>query len=123
MIDLLRAIAGSARRLAAPALVMALLCFVYGTFIAFTSTSAEGDRYLFPSILGFLWMLSIYAFIETFRDVPQRPEAGVGLFARVKRKLIRSWYWLIALILLASSAAVVLLTVRVLSIWVRNYGD
>jgi hypothetical protein len=123
MIDRLTVIARSARRLAAPALAIALLCFGYAIFIAFTATSAEGDRYLFPSILGFLWMLSIYAFVETFRNVPQRPEADLGLFARAKRKLIRFWYWIIGLVLLASSVAVVVLTVRVLSVWVRNYGD
>jgi hypothetical protein len=68
-------------------------------------------------------MLSIYAFIETFRDVPQRPEANQGFFARSKRRLTRLWYWIIGLILLASSAAVVVLTARVLTIWLRNYGD
>lgn len=123
MIDRLMTIAQSARRLAAPSLAIALLCFVYAIFIAFTSTSVEGDKYLFPSILGFLWMLSFYAFVETFSGVPKRPEANLGFFARAKRKLIRFWYWIIGLVLLASSAAVVMFTARVLAIWVGDYGD
>lgn len=123
MIDRLMTIAQSAKRLAAPSLAISLLCFVYATFIAFTSTSVEDDEYLFPSILGFIWMLSFYAFIETFKNVPQRPEANLGFFARAKRKLIRFWYWIIGLTLLASSAAAVMFTIRALAIWVRNYGN
>lgn len=122
MIDRLMTIAHSAKRLAAPSLAIALLCFVNAIFIAFTSTSVEGDKYLFPSILGFIWTLSFYAFVETFRGVPKRSEANLGFFARTKRKLIRFWYWIIGLILLASSATVVMFTARVLTIWVRDYG-
>jgi hypothetical protein len=123
MIDRLRSIAQSAKRLAAPALAIALLCFVYATFIAFTSTSVEDDKYLFPSILGFMWMLSFYAFVETFRYVPQRSKSTLGFYARAKQKLSRFWYWIIGLIFLASSAAVAVFTVRVLVVWFRNYGD
>jgi hypothetical protein len=123
MIDRLRTIAQSAKRLAVPSLAIALLCFVYAIFVAFTSTSVEGDKYLFPSILALIWMLSFYGFVETFRDVPRRAEANLGFFARSKRKLIRFWYWVIGFVLLASSAAVVMFSIRVLAIWIRNYGD
>ena len=123
MIDGLRSIALSARRLAAPALAIALLCLVYVIFVAFTSTSAEDDKYLFPSILGFMWMLSFYAFVETFRYVPQRSHANLGFLARVKQRLSRFWYWVIGLVFLASSAAVVVFTLRVLMVWFRSYRD
>ena len=123
MIDRLRSVAQSAKGLAAPSLAIALLCFAYATYIAFTSTSVEDDKYLFPSILGFIWMLSFYAFVETFKYVPQRSDTTQGLLARAKRKLSRFWYWVIGLIFIGSSAAVAVLTVRVLVIWFRNYGD
>ena len=87
MIDRLRSIAQSAERLAAPSLAIALLCLGYATFIALTSSSVEDDKYLFPSILGFLWMLSFYAFVETFRCVPQHSGATLGFLARAKEKL------------------------------------
>ena len=121
MIDRLRTIARSVQGLAAPSLAIALLFFAYATFIAFTSSSVESDKHLFPSILVFIWMLSLYAFVVTFKDVPQPSEASLGFFARAKRRLIRFWYWIVGLILLASTAAVVIFTVRVMTIWVRTY--
>ncbi len=80
------------------------------------------DRYLWPAMVGLLWSASTYAFIATFRFVP-RPAAGEsGVFARLRRRLRRTWFWLLALICAGTTLAVVIISVRLASIWLRHYG-
>lgn len=122
MIDRLRTTARTIAGLAVPSLVLAGAFFAYAVYIVFTSTSHAEDRHLFPSILACLWALSLYGFIETFQYVPQALTDSPGWFRRVKRRLSRLWYWLIAMAFLATSAAILVLTLRTLSVWFAEYG-
>lgn len=123
MIDRLRSTAEAAEKLAGPSLVIALLCFVYAMFTAFSSSSVEDDKYLFPSLLGFMWMLSFYAYVQTFKGIPQPLQQNLGFLARARHKLSRFWYWIIGLVFLATTAVVAVLSFRVLVVWFRTYGD
>lgn len=103
-------------------MVLAVACFACTVFIIFTSSSHEGDKYLFPSILGFLWALSVYGFIETFKYVPEHSGNEPGLLKRTKRKLSRLWYWMIGLVFFGTSIAVIVLSLRTLTVWFGEYG-
>ena len=105
-----------------PSLVLAIACLAYVVFVIFASSSHEGDKHLFPAILGFLWALSTYSFIETFRHVPGRKDDERGFFKRTQRKLSRFWYWIIGLVFVGTSVAVVVITLRILTIWFKEYG-
>jgi hypothetical protein len=122
MIDSLQRVARSTAVMAVPALVLATACLATAVFIVFTSSSHEDDRFLFPSILGFAWFLSLYGFIETFRHVPASLGRDAGFWRRARRSLSRFWYWIIALALLAASAVVLVLSVRTLLVWLNSYS-
>ena len=122
MIDRLRNFSRAIGGLAIPSLVLAAACLAYAVFIVFTSSSHEGDKYLFPSILGFTWALSVYGFIETFKHVPEHLEGKPGLLKRTKRKLLRLWYWVIGLVFCGTSIAIIVLTFRTLPVWFGEYG-
>ena len=122
MIDRLRSIARAAGGLAIPSLILAVACLAHAVFIVFTSSSHEDDRYLFPSILVFMWALSVYGFIETFKYVPERLDDAAGFFRRMQRRLSRLWYWIVGLVFLGTSIAVVALTLRALSVWLGDYA-
>ena len=121
MIDRLRTTARAMRILALPSLALAALCLAVVVFVVFSSTSLEGDRYLFPGIVGLLWSLSSYGFIETFRHVPERLDNRACRLARLRRSLVRLWYWIIGLIFIGTTAAVAVLTLRILALWARDH--
>jgi hypothetical protein len=121
MIDRLQNIARALAGLAVPSLVLAAVLLGYAVFIVFTSSSHEDDRFLFPSILGFAWALSLYGFIETFRQVPERLDRDAGLWRRTRRRLSRFWYGLMAVAFFIASSAVLVLSLRTLSVWFGSY--
>ena len=88
-----------------------VLCTVFAMSVFEISVFA-GDAYLIPSLVGVLWLLSLYSFIVCFRSLPAKGDAGAGLFARFRRRLLRGVYWGIALLLLGVTISVLLLSVR-----------
>lgn len=88
-----------------------VLCTVFAMSVFEISTFA-GDTYLIPSLVGVLWLLSLYSFIVCFRSLPAAVDAHGGLLARVRFKLLRAVYWAIAFILVAVSASVLFLSIR-----------
>lgn len=103
-----------------PALVLALLFLLAISYIVFTSQSHEGDRYLVPCIIGLLWSLSAFAFITNFCSVPPPAEADAPFFSRIKQRLHRFWYGLLAFLFLAATVAVMVVSYRLLTVWLRS---
>jgi hypothetical protein len=123
MIDRLRAISRTISFLSLPAIILGIACLGYAVFIVFSSDSHQGDKYLFPSIGGFLWSLSAYGLIETFKHVPSALADNAGFFKRLRHNFSRLWYWLIALIFVGTTIGILVITARILSIWLRDYGS
>ena len=103
-----------------PALGLALLFLLAIFYIVFTSQSHEGDRYLVPCIIGLLWSLSAFAFIINFCAVPPQADKDAALFLRLKRRLRRLWYGLLAFLFLAATVAVLIVSYRLLAVWLRS---
>ncbi len=74
-----------------------------------------------PSFVGLLWAVSLYSFIESFSSVPERVAERRGIFSGFKHSLRRGWYWIKGLIFLASTAVALVITSRLLSIWIAEY--
>ena len=110
------------RVLHVPALVVGISSILAIIATVFFSQSREGDRFLVPAIVALLWAMSTYGFIESFRSVPAPVTQSMSWFARLGRRLRRAWYWLIASIFIVVSAAAVFVALRMLAVWVRNYG-
>lgn len=91
------------------AAVFALSVFEVGAF--------AGDAYLIPSLVGVLWLLSLYSFIVCFRSLPAGADAGAGWLTRLGRTLLRGVYWLVALVLLGVTASVLWLSLRFFKVY------
>lgn len=120
MIDKLRYIAETIQILRLPLIVLGLLCLSMAAFVLFVSNTSE--RYLIPSCVGVLWATSTYFFIETFRSAPDRGNETLTFFGRLKRKLHRAWYWIIAMVFLSTTIAAIYITNKLISIWFRDFG-
>jgi len=90
-------------------------------FITFTDYSiASDDTYLIPSLSLVIWSLLAYSFLYTFPFVPGNPGKEVNFLKRIKIKLLRAYYYVILLIALIASIAVLIMSVRIIGIWLRS---
>lgn len=91
--------------------------------IILTSKSHEGDRFLIPSVVGLLWAMTTYAFLVTFRSVPEKASKTWRLVSRLKRNISRGWYWFISAVFVGTTVGAIFITIRMASIWLRDYGN
>ena len=121
MLDRLKQLAVKLQPARTPVLLLALACLAGIGFLLLVTPQA-GDRLLIPLLALLLWSFSAYDLIATFHAIPSPPAADAGLLQRLRRHLHRGWYWLLALVFLAATVAVLLLTFRLISAWLRAYG-
>lgn len=118
MIDQLQRIAQSIRVLKLPAILVGLGSLTTAVFALFASVSpTETNKFLIPSVVALLWALSTYAFIETFQSIPEKADKTLSYFGRLKRRLSRGWYWLVGVIFIGTSLAVLFVSYRLLFVW------
>ncbi len=122
MIDTLQRIAYTIRMLRLPSILAGLVSLASLAVSIFIMSPHHGDRLIIPSLVGLIWAMSTYAFIVTFRSVPQRPGSASGIFSRLKLRIERGWYWFISVILLGTTVVAIGLTCRMVSIWLRAYS-
>lgn len=118
MIDSLHRIAVRIRPLRHVAVVLGVACLAGLGIILFGSpASGGGNRFLMPAIVGLIWCLSAYGFIDTFQSVPARMDRDQGIIARLTRGLYRAWFWFLAALFAVSTLAALFLTIRLGSVW------
>lgn len=117
MIDEFQRIAQSIRVLLLPLLLVGLVCLVTVIVIVMGAGPENFERFLTPSVLGFIWAATTCSFIVTFCEIPEKAGRSQGIVEKLRRSVRRGWYWVIALVFLGSTVAVVIFTGRLLSIW------
>ena len=122
MIDKLQGIAQAIQILRLPSIAVGLISLASMVAIMFISKSHDSDRFLIPSIVSLLWAISTYSFIVTFRSVPEKANKSLKFFSKLKRNINRGWYWFISVVFLGTTVAVIFVTFRMVSIWLRAYG-
>ena len=122
MIDKFQKFAQAIQFLRLPSIAVGLFSLASIVVIIFTSKSHEGDHFLIPSFVGLLWSLSTHSFIVTFYSVPERAVKTMSFFSRLKRNINRGWYWFISIVFLGTTLSVIVVTYRMVSIWMRDYG-
>ena len=105
--------------LAFAGLFLFAVMFVWNTTLA---ADGSGERWVIPSIVGVLWALSVYSFIGSFQHVPVKADSRASLPAKLKAVLRRAPYWVLACLALISSAAVLILSYRLFSVWLHDFG-
>ena len=122
MVDKLQRIAQAIRFLRLPSIIIGLISLISIAVIVLASRSHEEDRFLIPSIVVLFWAFSTHSFITTFRSIPEKPSEPLGFFPRLLRNISRVLYWLMGLVFFGTTFAVVVVTYRLVSFWLSDYG-
>lgn len=80
-------------------------------------TSADDYLYLIPSVLALLWSLACLCLLSIFLYVPPKITADLPFFQRIKRRIVRLFYYVVSFIFLALSVLILWLTSRMVFIW------
>ena len=122
MIDRLQRIATAIAFVRLPALAVGLVGLAALIAIILIPGMQTGQRLTIPSVVGLIWGMSTYAFVVTFLGVPEKPGNNLGFFAKLKYKIIRCWYGIVGVVFLGASIAIVLMTMRMVLIWLKGHG-
>jgi len=121
MIDKFQRIAQSIRILLLPSALVGSICLVSMAIILLGARSDEFERFLTPSLVGFVWAATTYSFIATFCTIPEKADKSQRLIGKLKRTISRGWYWFIAVVFLGTAVAALIFTGRLMSIWLKDY--
>jgi len=121
MLNNLHTLAKRVRGLRIPALVVGFSSLITIIVTLLSSSSHEEDRLLMPSFALLLWATSLYTLIEGFGSIPAKPSAGAQLHRRISQRIKRAWFWFLGAVFLAATAVAILLSYRLVSIWLDEY--
>jgi hypothetical protein len=98
-------------------LVIVLLIGVIITQLLQTPSLIQtNNSYAMLSFVGIIWLLLFNILLSLFHNIPNIDEGSKGMFSRVKIKVQRSCYHLLALLFIALTLVIVFLTVRMLRV-------
>ena len=120
MIDKLKRLALSIQVLRLPSLSVGLISLISLVVVILFFEFEQDTLFVIPCIVGFLWGMSTYSFIVTFRSIPQEPSTPLRLYGKLKHTITRVWYWLLSVVFLGATAAIFVVTIRMISIWFRE---
>ena len=122
MIDTLKRMAQAIQVLRLPSLGVGLISLASLVVIVLFLTAGQGDRFIIPFSVSLLWGLSTYSFIVTFRAVPDKPNAPLGFISKLTHTIARLWYGLVSLFFLGATVVLLVVTIRMVTIWLRDHG-
>ncbi len=77
----------------------------------------DGDTLLMPAILGFCWALMLYSTGELFQFIPAKASKQEAFGSRIKVQLRRGLLWILGILTLISTVALLLLSYQILRVW------
>lgn len=77
----------------------------------------ESEIYIIPSLVGMLWSVLFFVLINTFPYVPPKPTKDLSFFTRLKIRFQRFIYTILGLAILILTIAVLILSLKMFSIW------
>jgi hypothetical protein len=73
--------------------------------------------HLIPSLVGFIWTVTLFSCTRLFLQVPALPAAGSGFRIRWGIKLRRGLLWLLGILMISLTSALLILSYKLLSTW------
>ncbi|WDE01261.1 hypothetical protein [Thalassomonas actiniarum] len=123
MIDKLRLLALKVQWFKGVALVIGLASLALIAYILIGNTGTSQYDYLhIPSVIALLWSALIYWLLYTFPGVPDKAPGELGFFKRLAINFKRFLYSVLAIVAFATTAGILVLTIRGLSVWLQSYG-
>ena len=120
MIDKFQRLAQTIQVLQLPSIVVGSICLASMVVIVLNPYSDTGNRFLMLGFVGLVWAATTFSFIATFRTIPEKADKSLKFIGRFKRRLSRGWYWVISLVFLGTTIAALILTGRLMSIWLKD---
>ena len=120
MLEALTKLANAIRFLRLPSIIISTVALV--SALAMIFNPELDDLYLIPSVIALLWAMSCYFFIVTFCSIPKKPDDSLPLFARLKQKAGRGWYWLIGVLFTVTTLSAMAVTYRMVYVWLKDYA-
>ena len=117
MIERLQRIASFLARLRLLIVLLGLFFLGLFTVSLFGLGGVANDALMMPAIAGFCWAALLYAHGRLFVQVPEKPHAGQGFFTRLSLSLRRAVMACLGLLLLATTAVVLVLTWQMLRLF------
>ncbi len=121
MIDRLRAIAIKGRPIRLFAPILALFATGLFGFEVIGVVNSKDDYFLIPSVVLLLWAAILCTVFYSFPYVPERLEKDYSLVKRVKNSLLRFYYYVLALVLIASTVGVISFSFKLVGVWTREF--
>jgi uncharacterized membrane protein len=96
-------------------LVIALLVgVIVAQLLQASSVMQSSNAYAMLSFLGIIWLLLFNILLSLFYNIPNVDEGSKRMFSRVKIKVQRGCYHLLALLFIGLALVIVFLTIRML---------
>lgn len=116
MIERLHRIATLLSRFRALLLLLAGGCLSLVVLSLIENPWLESETWLMPAIAAFLWLLLLYSLSFLFLNIPVPDEPGLSWDQRLSRRLRRGGLWVLGVMFLALSAAVLLLSYQLIRV-------
>jgi hypothetical protein len=97
-----------------PLVIFGILLFSILTMISLITTNPESDSFLNASILGTIWTLLLYSFLQLFQSIPRLPDASDGFFKSIIVKIKRGLYFLLSLAIIMTTIALLWMSFRLI---------
>lgn len=78
------------------------------------------DRWLMPGVVALCWSLTLVSFGRLFESVPPAGSRGMSWFNRLRRSFHRGVLWLLGLLMIGLTGAVLLLSWQLLRVWAMS---
>lgn len=117
MIERLQRIASLLVRFRLPIIILGGCCLVLLVLSVIEDPWLQDDRLLMPSLLGFCWALMLYSTGEIFQTLPEQVTADTGWRRRLALRIRRLFLSLLGLLMLVSTAALLVLSYQLLRVW------
>lgn len=97
-----------------PLVIAGILIFsalaVFGLF----TTTPETESLLNSSILGTIWTLLIFSFLQLFQSIPPHPATADGFFKSLCLRTKRGLYYLLSLLMISTTLALLWMSLRLI---------
>ena len=117
MIERLQRIASLLNRLRALIVLLAAGFLLLLVAALFEIAGVSYDALLVPAVIGFAWSATLYSFSGLFARVPERPGPGTPLLRRLRISSQRAMIWVLAILMLALTIALLMLSSQMLRSW------
>jgi uncharacterized membrane protein len=95
--------------------IVLVVSIVYQLFFAVTPSVAESNSIML-SLLALVWLALINLMVQIFSRVPAALRNNSAILARIKNTIHRSLYYLLSLLFITITIAVILLSLRMLRV-------